>query len=338
MASVKARRWQLTFQTHEQFQPLRVFLEAQCELPAIRYAAVCREIGSETGQPHVHVYVVFANARAFAGVRRWVRAGLGDVSPHIESCKGNDTSNVEYLMKDAEEGDFYEYGERLEQGKRSDLAQVRDLVLAGASMRSIAMEASNYQALRSAQLLLPILQPPRPVDHANHKVIWLWGPAGCGKSRWVHDRYAGSYYKPVTSGTRVWWDGYCGESVVLFDDLRASWFRFSRLLQLLDIYPVRVEFKGGSTQLMATTIVITCDRPPEMLYAEGVGEVAQLTRRVTELVPMGAPPLPPLPAFQYPGLIGGGLGGRSPPSHALSSSAQFAFDLDNLPDLEDFED
>ena len=90
------------------------------------------------------------------------------------------------------------------------------------------------------------------------------------------------YRKPANN---EWWDGYCGQSVILLDDFRASWFPFTYLLNITDRYPMQVAVKGGFAHYSPKKIYITCPKPPEVLYesleTRADGSVAQLTRRVT---------------------------------------------------------
>lgn len=61
-------------------------------------------------------------------------------------------------------------------------------------------------------------------------------------------------------------------------------FKLPELMQLLDRYPMRVEYKGGSCQLRATTWIITSNYPPEYWYkTSGAESQAALIRRLTDV-------------------------------------------------------
>lgn len=102
------------------------------------YLVVGREMG-ENGTPHLQGYIVFANAVAFASVKRL----LGDRG-HIEKADGNAKQNREYCTK---EGDYFESGIMPEQGKRKDIDRVRELVQAGESLSTIADQVGNCLTL-----------------------------------------------------------------------------------------------------------------------------------------------------------------------------------------------
>lgn len=63
------------------------------------------------------------------------------------------------------------------------------------------------------------------------------------------------------------WDGYQSEANVVMDEFRGG-IDISHLLRWLDRYPVRVEIKGSSRPLLATTIWITSNLDPRRWYPE----------------------------------------------------------------------
>lgn len=124
-------------------------------------------------------------------------------------------------------------------------------------------------------------------------VYWFHGPTGCGKS-WNAFQMAAAasedpYVTNEATGGHWWWDGYDGHKFVICDDFRKSFISWAQLLRLLDRYPYQVEFKGGYTQLLATTIVITCAFSPTELYADLNEDINQLLRRIDHIVEYNVP-------------------------------------------------
>jgi hypothetical protein len=113
-------------------------------------------------------------------------------------------------------------------------------------------------------------------------VVWLWGDAGVDKSRMASAVCEDQTFRK--SPDCKWWDGYSGQDVVVFDDLRKSTFTFSHLLVLLDRGACSVEYKGGMCPLLAKVIIITCSKPHDVLWAEIAGteneNLRQLSRRI----------------------------------------------------------
>lgn len=46
----------------------------------------------------------------------------------------------------------------------------------------------------------------KPTESATTRGLWIWGPPGIGKSRYVRDNFTDIYDKAQNK----WWDGYTG--------------------------------------------------------------------------------------------------------------------------------
>ena len=165
----------------------------------------------------------------------------------------------------------------MKRGARNDLEQVKKKLKETNSIGSIVEEVNNYNTIRMCQAILTYKETPRPVEKI--RVIWYWGGTGLGKTKAVYDMHPrDEVFRPLSY---KWWDGYDGHRIVLLDDFRKDFCKFHELLTLLDIYPYRVECKGGSRQIQATTFYVTSAFGPGELY-ESREDIEQLLRRVTE--------------------------------------------------------
>ena len=89
---------------------------------AMRYLVFGKEVG-ESGTPHLQGYVVFNTQVSFKSCQKYLETGS-----HIEVAKGNHNQAITYCKKD---GDFEEFGEIPQQGKRSDLERLKDAIKDG---------------------------------------------------------------------------------------------------------------------------------------------------------------------------------------------------------------
>ena len=237
--------------------------------PPIKYLCYGREV-STTGTPHLQGYVTFENAVA-RPAQLFARFGQG----HFTPAYGTADQNAEYCAK---EGDFAEFGQRpqnqrdqghhgarhgwrggsagviggemeIERWARTwDLAKEGRIEEVPADIRvrhynTITKIASRYQ------------KPPPKLPKLDN--LWIVGPAGTGKSTYVHSKYPGAFKKSFSK----WWCGYRpddeGHSVVILDDLHFKWADKEMLKNWADVFSFVAETKGGSMQIRPKQIIVT---------------------------------------------------------------------------------
>lgn len=232
------------------------------------------EKGTEQNTPHIQGYFELPKPQRFSYVKKRLPRA------HYEIRKGSRTQARDYCHK--EDPKPFEYGiwKPDKQGMRNDLTCVKRKIDEGASEEVIADEhfntwCRNYRAFERYRNL-------RNKRKCTVKtVIWLHGPTGSGKSKHAYSLAPDAYWKPPET---KWFDGYTGESTVILDDFRYTWFSFSYLLRLLDRYPMSVENKGGSTPWIPHTIIVTCPNAPEDAYPYTGEDTGQLLRRITKVI------------------------------------------------------
>lgn len=234
------------------------------------YLCYGKEVAPTTQTKHLQGFLYFDNAKTFSKIQKLLPKGS-----HIEVAKGNALENREYCKK---EGDFVEFGTIPSQGKRNDLNLVKDEIVKGGGMKEIIEIATNYQSLKTAELLLKYKEQKR---NWKPQVVWLYGESGCGKTKTAYDVMPNCYRK--TNSTGKWWDGYDADPDVLLDDIKDNSSQmYSLLLELLDRYDCRVETKGGSRQFLARRIYITSIYHPDVLF-HNIGDTKELIRRIDEI-------------------------------------------------------
>lgn len=251
-------------------------------LHKLKYEYLCYapEIAPTTGTPHIQAYVYLSSAMSFSSIQKKL--------PHTHITKANGTpeQNRNYCFginqeKKQPNPEAKEFGTLPKQGKRNDIIQIKEALKEGSNLRNIIEIATSYQSIKTAETLVKYYEKKRTF---KPKVFWLYGATGTGKTRYVYDNHPlDDIYKCLD--TSRWMDGYDAHPVLLIDDMRRDFIKFHNLLKLLDRYEYRVETKGGTRQLLAETIYITCPYEPKQLWENHTGEdLEQLIRRIDKII------------------------------------------------------
>lgn len=226
-----------------------------------RRMALGEETCPTTDKKHLQIYITFTRKYTFKQLKKL----LPDA--HIEVSKCNDWN---YELKGAN----YEIQDFSKQGKRSDLDAARDYLAKRPCIREVLPDLRSYQSVKMCETILKYNEPKRPIGPITF--IWCYGDTGTGKSKWAYESHD-DIFRPVSY---KWWEGYDAHKTVLIDDFRKDWCKFHELLTLTDIYPYKVECKGGSREVQFDTIIITTPFHPEQTY-ETREDINQLLRRIT---------------------------------------------------------
>lgn len=190
---------------------------------------------------------------------------------------------------------FKQWGDMPDQGKRSDLLQIQEQIDNGVSERVIAEENfatwCQYGKRFTEYRKLKRIWSEEPRNWVP-EVIVIWGAAGTGKSRIVHEENKEVDDISVTPGGFL--IGYHGAATVLFDDFDDNMMQRKLFLNLLDRYPLTVNVKNGEMNWNPKRIYITSNFDPRTWYVksqvydeknEPMGDPAVMRRitSVTEL-------------------------------------------------------
>ncbi|QQL09578.1 replication associated protein [Marmot associated feces virus 6] len=258
------RNWVFTFNNPYdiEIQMLDKILTSQAD-----YAIYGEEVG-ENGTPHLQGYVEWKNAKALSTLKEYNK------KIHWEPRKGTQKQARDYCLKDGKTKEFGEFKEK-NQGKRSDITEVKEAIKDGKNMREIIEVSTSYQSLRTAELLLKYMEKPRTVKPV---IYWLYGNSGNGKTRLAKEWFPDAY---ISGKNLKWWEGYDGHKSVIIDDFRKDFCTFHELLRIIDRGEYRIEVKGGSRQLLAEYMVFTSPKDPlEMWMGRTSEDIYQLLRRI----------------------------------------------------------
>ena len=115
-------------------------------------------------------------------------------------------------------------------------------------------------------------------------VIWIDGPTDIGKSH--HAFHMGvntglSMYPFPLSDKTIWFDGYCGEDILIIDELNTQMIPEPMMLRIMDKWPLQCPIKGSMCKANWMIVVITSNHPPTSIYPELPGPLAgRMARRI----------------------------------------------------------
>jgi hypothetical protein len=235
------------------------------------YGVIGSEVG-ESGTPHLQCFLQFRSRRGLRAVKRL----CGD-RVHAEIARGRPEQAAAYCKKD---GDYWEHGVLSYSGKRTDLNAFVAAAKGGMSWEE-ALETHATVLARYTRFADRVIGRYAVSRDWVPEVYVYWGDTGTGKSRRAFAETESPY---VHSGGQ-WFDGYSGESDVIFDDFGGSEFKLTYLLKLLDRYPMRVPIKGGFVNWCPKKIFITSNYCPKDWFPNAKDEhVKALFRRITKSI------------------------------------------------------
>lgn len=234
------------------------------------YGVCGEEVGKEE-TPHLQGYVKLKNTKDLVKMKKYLpRAHL-----EMASSKSTDIDNQKYCSK--ENQNVYEVGEPCEgQGTRNDIKEVANMIRNGTvTMEDVMFDFPELylRYSRSFEKMFNAVAKPR---NQPPEVIWRWGLAGTGKTRYCKEKHPDNYVKDGTP----WWDNYKGQEAIIIDDFDNQ-IPFRTLLRLLDRYSYQGQIKGGYVEITSPFIYITCEFPPEYFWSDN--ELAQVKRRLTSV-------------------------------------------------------
>lgn len=261
----RSRNWCFTINNYTNNEILA------CDEIECSYIVYGDEVG-DNNTPHLQGYIEFKDAKSLKSVKD----KLGGRA-HLEIRRGTPKQASDYCKK---QGTFFERGTISNQGKRTDLEAIADLVKDG-GVANVAKTRPDaiIKYGRNIERLAELLMEPRSTEPT---VIWLWGKTGTYKTRTATTGCEPEEYY-IWNGTK-WWNGYHQQKRVIIDDY--DWDKseqgFRYLLRLLDGYAIQVETKGGMLYFNSPEIYITCEFAPHDIFPEG-NTLDQVLRRIDEI-------------------------------------------------------
>lgn len=262
----------------------RDYLDRLFSDTGVRYVIAQMEVG-DNGTNHLQGYIEFKSSWRFNRVKELLGATV-----HITPRDGTAAQASDYCAKEDSRVDgpwILGLISQEDQGTRTDLRTMAESLLEHRDVRAIAFE-HPHMYMRYNRGMVQLLAATQKVRsrHEAPEVILLYGPAGCGKTRYAYDTWGADMYRKMSNNR--WFDGYFGQRCVLYDDFdgRMSKTELNTTLNWTDRYELAVETKGGVIPYAPYIVVITTNLHPHTWY-EWENREAQypaLARRFTQVM------------------------------------------------------
>lgn len=246
----------------------------------IKFIIFQLEAAPDTGKEHLQGYAELKHPTKLSTFQNYFKP-CGKF--HVEAAKGSQQDNIKYCSKEESRiRETIKHGTPTEQGRRSDLEGVAKAVLDGATLEDIARDnpACFVRNCKGLQALHAFAN--KPTKRPEPTIKYLWGKPGCGKSYLVRAMVEMEHGEDVywcNEHAQGWFDGYEGQSVVVFDDFTGK-FPLNEMLKVLDYGPLNMWVKGSRVALKAHTFYFTSNFPPEHIYL-GIDHQPAWLNRIT---------------------------------------------------------
>lgn len=242
------------------------------QLKGCIYWCMCDEVGEE-GTPHTHIYAAFKNQVMFSTMKQRFYAA------HIDAARGSHSENRAYVRKEGKWLDSKKaetnLPETFEESCELPAESNRRVKQSEAILDMLQDGASNAEILRaypSAMNHLPRIEQARQtLQEEAHSEEWrdlhteyIWGAPGVGKTRTVMEKHGYRNVYRVTNYAHPF-DGYKGQSVILFDEFRSS-IPLTEMLSYLDGYPISLPCRYADKTACYTAVYIVSNIPLEKQY------------------------------------------------------------------------
>ena len=234
------------------------------------------EVG-ENGTPHLQGCITFTKNCRFKTLQKFMPRCRLERPMVLEIARNYCMKETCFIL------------DRRKPGERKDIHQLTADIMSGMPIKEAAWKHPTVYAKYPSGMkdLHAMAQEPR-----NFKPIvsWYYGSTGTGKSLSVV-RAEPSLW--ISGEDIKFWNAYENQTATLFDDMRGDFCKFSYLLKILDYNEAVVNVKNGHRQLNSKRMYITSNRDPQGTYPNCGESMAQLIRRIDNIVEFTMHPVYP---------------------------------------------
>lgn len=219
-----------------------------------RFCIWQKEEAPTTGTVHLQGYVELDKPCRISALVKKMQA-------HYTVCTGSQEDNIRYCTKEPRVDGPWEYGVKAEDGKRKDLKDAAAMAMSGCSKRALVESAPEVfiKYAKGLDAVRCMFVKPRGIQTQG---IYVYGLQNSGKTYLMKQKYPDAYWKDNSQ----WWDGYDGQSVVIWDEYDWSQVSIHHIKQVLNHAPLKVPVKGNMIEFTSKLVVFLSNTKLEICY------------------------------------------------------------------------
>lgn len=225
------------------------------------YIIYGHEVCPSTGNKHLQGWIYFKDART----KQTLYKAFGRKF-YLHRPDGPPKAQQKYCSKEAT--DIYERGvcpmSQKEKGETERERHAAAYRLIKEGKADEIPDDMQFKYHRNIDALKRKFMPEIP-DAEDVTGLWIWGEAGCGKSRKARQDYPGAYKKLCNK----WWDGYLEQEYVIIDDFGLDHKCLGHHLKIWgDRYAFLAEVKGSAMMIRPKKIVVTSQYSIDRIFED----------------------------------------------------------------------
>ena len=263
--SKRYRNWFITYVYKKDKGDLEKFIKSRIKvLSDFTYYVYQLERGNMAHKLHHHLFIRYKQPKTYNQI------GKAFYSAHVQHISGPVQKVIKYCTKEKTRvSGPVEWGDLGGQGKRSDLAEIMEMVKCDWSNDQIA-EVFPSQMFLYYQHIDVMRERYHEEQFAGKfcipKVTYIYGGTGTGKTRYIYDNYKPLDIYRCTNYDNPF-DMYKEQDVMVFDEFRSS-IKLVPMLNHLDAYFTRLPARYHDKTAMYTKVYIISNEPFEKMYPD----------------------------------------------------------------------
>lgn len=256
------RRFMLTINNPEQTdEDFEKYLQS---LEHMKFYSFNREQAPTTGTIHFQLFAIFSSPKRFSTVKSYFPTA------HIECCKKSSSTCLEYTTKsETRVSGPYTWGTFEDQGSRSDIKSLNELIKAGATDKQIRellpnsyTRYSTYISNERQKMLAEELDSEIKQDFLS---VYIYGNTQTGKTSDLFLGYRNKAYF-VSDYLKNPWDAYRNQDIVVMDDFNCQ-FNLDMMKKYIDVFPIELSSRYNNKYGNYTKVFIVSNKPISYHYS-----------------------------------------------------------------------